>query len=81
MNNRQQAREEALFVLLMEQVARQQDRQARHDGEGEKSCFSAAPFREGPRRYREKSFRKKLLDHPKTIEQLSCSSIAYGKQG
>ena len=24
MNNRQQAREEALFVLLMEQVARQQ---------------------------------------------------------
>lgn len=29
MNNRQQAREEALFVLLMEQVARQQDRQAR----------------------------------------------------
>lgn len=28
MNNRQQAREEALFVLLMEQVARQQDLQA-----------------------------------------------------
>lgn len=32
MNNRQQAREEALFVLLMEQVARQQDRQARQLG-------------------------------------------------
>lgn len=32
MNNRQQAREEALFVLLMEQVARQQDLQARQLG-------------------------------------------------
>ena len=32
MNNRQQAREEALFVLLMDQVARQQDRQARRLG-------------------------------------------------
>ena len=32
MNDRQQAREEALFVLLMEQVARQQDRQARQLG-------------------------------------------------
>ena len=32
MNNRQQAREEALFVLLMDQVARQQDRQARQLG-------------------------------------------------
>lgn len=33
MNNRQQAREEALFVLLMDQVARQQDRQARQLGQ------------------------------------------------
>ena len=33
MNNRQQAREEALFVLLMEQVARQQDLQARQLGQ------------------------------------------------
>ena len=32
MNDRQQAREETLFVLLMEQVARQQDRQARQLG-------------------------------------------------
>lgn len=33
MNNRQQAREEALFLLLMDQVARQQDRQARQLGQ------------------------------------------------
>lgn len=32
MNDRQQAREEALFVLLMEQVARQQDLQAQQLG-------------------------------------------------
>lgn len=32
MNNRQQAREEALFVLLMDKVARQQDLQARQLG-------------------------------------------------